>query len=119
MRRSLALIAFAAFGTSMVSAVTICNDECPFANDGTCQDGGDGSIAAPSGSSFCAYGTDCTDCGVRGVVDPELGLSVVAPKGDQGYPGAQGEQGPGGITGPRGSDGLLGVVSVFFTHFQY
>eukprot|EP01064_Diplonema_japonicum_P007987 TRINITY_DN15562_c0_g1_i1.p1 TRINITY_DN15562_c0_g1~~TRINITY_DN15562_c0_g1_i1.p1 ORF type:complete len:939 (+),score=122.53 TRINITY_DN15562_c0_g1_i1:60-2819(+) len=32
----------------------LCSNECGFSNDSICDDGG-----------LCAYGTDCTDCGVR------------------------------------------------------
>ena len=39
----------------------LCIDTCAYANDGACQDGGDGSVEA-----FCDYGTDCADCGPRG-----------------------------------------------------
>ena len=36
------------------------------ANDGTCQDGGFGDfISLGLGMSACAFGTDCSDCGVR------------------------------------------------------
>lgn len=37
-----------------------CTDECAFAADGACDDGGAG-----SDSAFCTLGTDCTDCGYR------------------------------------------------------
>ena len=37
-----------------------CNDTCIYPNDGECDDGGIGSIF-----SVCAFGSDCTDCGVR------------------------------------------------------
>lgn len=40
---------------------SFCNDNCIFANDGECDDGVEGS----STTSYCDYGTDCTDCGVR------------------------------------------------------
>ena len=33
-----------------------CTDVCPFARDGTCDDG------RPGANSACVYGTDCTDC---------------------------------------------------------
>ena len=43
---------------------TVCTDECigfpTYASDGACDDGGPGEEF-----SFCAYGTDCYDCGVR------------------------------------------------------
>jgi hypothetical protein len=37
-----------------------CNDDCLYARDGRCDDGGDG-----SDSDQCAFGSDCTDCGSR------------------------------------------------------
>lgn len=37
-----------------------CNDSCASPGDGTCQDGGPGSM-----TSTCAYGSDCADCGPR------------------------------------------------------
>ena len=55
-------------------AGTVCNDTCTDglggllygASDGTCQDGGFGDfLSLAVGSSGCAFGTDCTDCGVR------------------------------------------------------
>ncbi len=36
-----------------------CDDSCFFAQDGECDDGGDGF------EQFCDFGTDCSDCGVR------------------------------------------------------
>ncbi len=38
-----------------------CEDTCPYANDGECDDGGPGSEY-----SVCGFGTDCGDCGSRG-----------------------------------------------------
>jgi len=53
----------------------VCNDECGDANNGICQDGGlganctggsDGFFCPPNGlRMFCAFGTDCSDCGRR------------------------------------------------------
>lgn len=37
-----------------------CNDECPSASDGVCDDGGPGAI-----NYKCGYATDCNDCGER------------------------------------------------------
>lgn len=37
-----------------------CNNLCPFAYSGECQDCGPGSV-----SCLCMYGFDCADCGVR------------------------------------------------------
>lgn len=39
----------------------LCDNTCVFANDGECDDGGEGAIK----DSHCEYGTDCNDCGVR------------------------------------------------------
>jgi hypothetical protein len=39
-----------------------CSNECEYAADGVCDDGGPGSAY-----SVCTLGTDCTDCGVRSV----------------------------------------------------
>jgi hypothetical protein len=38
----------------------ICTDTCEWADDGECDDGGEGSVY-----DECDYGTDCTDCGPR------------------------------------------------------
>jgi hypothetical protein len=51
-----------------------CLDTCASIYDGQCQDGGDGSVG-----NSCAFGTDCSDCGVRndfyrGGNDSELAL---------------------------------------------
>lgn len=55
-------------------AGTVCSDTCTDgfgnilygANDGNCQDGGFGDLLALGlGYSACAFGTDCSDCGVR------------------------------------------------------
>jgi len=37
-----------------------CSDDCVYASDGTCDDGGDGSTY-----DLCEHGTDCDDCGPR------------------------------------------------------
>jgi hypothetical protein len=39
---------------------TTCSDDCEFASDGTCDDGGTGSV-----TDVCDLGTDCSDCGER------------------------------------------------------
>lgn len=39
---------------------TVCNNDCLWANDGQCDDGGDG-----SDTSLCGEGSDCDDCGPR------------------------------------------------------
>ena len=38
----------------------LCDDSCPFANDGVCDDGGKDSL-----NDVCQLGTDCNDCGER------------------------------------------------------
>jgi hypothetical protein len=42
-----------------------CDDSCGSARDGECDDGGPGSLY-----SICRYGSDCSDCGPRGPLDP-------------------------------------------------
>jgi hypothetical protein len=39
----------------------LCNNKCFFAKNGVCEDGGAGSAAGVE----CAFGSDCTDCGLR------------------------------------------------------
>jgi hypothetical protein len=44
----------------------LCTNECEFANDGTCDDGGPGSLimTTSTGANLnCDFGTDCNDCG--------------------------------------------------------
>jgi C1A family cysteine protease len=41
---------------------TLCSDLCYFAYDGICDDGGAG-----ASTGICDFGTDCFDCGVRGI----------------------------------------------------
>ena len=51
----------------------LCQDTCPTASDGICSDGGNQSIhggnqsinPGKEGRFYCAYGTDCADCGAR------------------------------------------------------
>ena len=38
----------------------ICDNTCPFNNDGVCDDGGEGAAY-----DVCQYGSDCADCGER------------------------------------------------------
>jgi hypothetical protein len=74
---------------------TVCSDTCTDgfgnilygANDGTCQDGGFGDgIALITGVAACAFGTDCSDCGIRTDADGDfheddplgLGLALYA-----------------------------------------
>ena len=48
----------------------ICTNECEYAHDGDCDDGGPG-----SDYSLCEYGTDCADCGPRPADREEAGDS--------------------------------------------
>ncbi len=43
----------------------VCDDRCPHAGDGECDDGGPGAMYA-----VCPYGSDCRDCGARDGGDP-------------------------------------------------
>ena len=47
-------------GGGGTAPATICNNSCPHASDGECDDGGPGSLY-----NICAYGSDCNDCGAR------------------------------------------------------
>ncbi len=40
---------------------SLCQNDCPFAFDGECDDGGVGAVF-----DVCAFGSDCSDCGPRG-----------------------------------------------------
>jgi hypothetical protein len=58
----LARTIFLAMMVGFTSAQTICTNTCSnYANQGTCDDGGPGAEF----NGFCAYGTDCADCGPR------------------------------------------------------
>ncbi len=46
--------------TGAVPGVDLCQNTCPFADDGECDDGGPGALFAE-----CTLGTDCGDCGPR------------------------------------------------------
>ena len=56
-----------------------CSDACPFATDGVCDDGGEG-----SSYSLCGLGHDCSDCSPR----PIGGRQVVLRAGEEGRVGA-------------------------------
>ena len=49
----------------------LCDNSCPWANDGECDDGGPMSLY-----DVCEFGTDCGDCGVR---DPSAQIDVINP----------------------------------------
>ena len=44
----------------------LCSDECVFANDGDCDDGG-----PSSDHDYCVLGSDCSDCGERLIITVE------------------------------------------------
>lgn len=60
--KALITILFGLCSTFLFTACepTICDNSCPFADDGVCDDGGDGAVY-----DVCQYGSDCNDCGER------------------------------------------------------
>ena len=54
-------------GLHHLKTVRSCFDNCSYAGDGGCDDGGPGAIY-----SLCSYGSDCQDCGARGPRPPWL-----------------------------------------------
>lgn len=64
LRKQLAflLLLMAGIGTTTLVSCKkeLCSDTCPFNNDGTCDDGGEGAVY-----NLCDEGTDCADCGPR------------------------------------------------------
>eukprot|EP00966_Prymnesium_polylepis_P105270 2438016-Prymnesium_polylepis.1 len=52
-------------GTATLAAMNGCANDCAFAKDGDCDDGGIGSEFA-----HCDFGDDCTDCGLRSLWAP-------------------------------------------------
>jgi hypothetical protein len=57
-----------------------CADSCDWANNGFCDDGGDG-----SSHSACDLGTDCTDCGNRCASPPPPGVAARMDNHSSGY----------------------------------
>ena len=57
---SAAVVALIGGGATLSGCDPYCNNTCAYANDGDCDDGGDG-----SDYSLCEYGSDCNDCGPR------------------------------------------------------
>ena len=53
-----------AIATAASVNASLCTETCEWASDGDCDDGGPGTE-----HSSCAVGTDCTDCGVRELVE--------------------------------------------------
>merc|ERR1719149_458120 len=52
----------------------VCMDTCGTAGDGVCQDGGWKAFG-----SMCEFGTDCSDCGSRLLLDPPPSPPVFPP----------------------------------------
>ena len=65
-----------------------CHNSCFFNNDGICDDGGAG-----SGYTACAVGSDCTDCGHRGLTSPPS-LPPLPPSPPPPHTISQGETAP-------------------------
>ncbi|MBT3219441.1 MAG: hypothetical protein HN348_10145 [Proteobacteria bacterium] len=61
--------------TSVAWSLVTCTNDCNYAGDGMCDDGGPGSLF-----SVCDYGSDCEDCGPR---LPDCGNDVLEPKGSE------------------------------------
>jgi hypothetical protein len=53
-------VVVSAEGSQEPPSPTGCDDTCVTANDGECDDGGQGAV-----TSICGFGTDCADCGER------------------------------------------------------
>ncbi|MDA7744754.1 hypothetical protein N8911_01510 [bacterium] len=62
MRRILFVLSISTFTLLFTASCEeqLCDDSCPFANDGVCDDGGKDSL-----HDVCQLGTDCNDCGER------------------------------------------------------
>ena len=98
----------------------ICLDTCGTAGDGVCQDGGWGARG-----DWCAYGTDCSDCGSRLVLDPRLRFNPTPPLNDDGNGGTPDiDEGPATAISAGGGGGndasrplvmyiLTGVLGLF------
>lgn len=54
------LVRLETISSSTSNVSQICEDSCTFANDNECDDGG-----VNSQYSVCAFGSDCSDCGIR------------------------------------------------------
>jgi hypothetical protein len=61
------MILIALTGLNMGAGCEQCSDDCLFAGDAECDDGGSGSV-----TNLCGFGTDCTDCGVRREKIPDI-----------------------------------------------
>jgi hypothetical protein len=66
----------------------LCLNTCMWANDDTCDDGGDGPAW-----HLCAYGTDCSDCGPRAICEDTCLYSADAECDDGFTPALDGEAG--------------------------
>ena len=54
----------------------VCDNTCPYAADGDCDDGGPGAEY----TTYCGYGTDCGDCGGRSALPTSLRAEAHAEK---------------------------------------
>ncbi len=76
--------------TFVAARADTCDNTCIYANDGDCDDGQPG-----SDYSYCACGTDCSDCGSRASCDVAAGAANTCPGQttacEAGYPCAAGE----------------------------
>jgi hypothetical protein len=57
-------LAIGSCNTDEPEPLEACSNTCQYANDGECDDGGQGSV-----TSLCPCGTDCADCGQRNADD--------------------------------------------------
>jgi hypothetical protein len=57
--------------TSATAFTNMCNNTCNYRNDGDCDDGGPG-----WDWRYCAYGTDCGDCGNRAGPPPNFWIGI-------------------------------------------
>ena len=60
----------------------VCDNTCPFASDGDCDDGGPGAeyLTVLGIHVSCGYGTDCGDCGARSALPTSLRAEAHAEK---------------------------------------
>ena len=65
---SVVLMALVALATASSGSNFLCLNSCRTANNGVCEDGGPSTVGTPAENlGMCEYGTDCTDCGTRGM----------------------------------------------------
>ncbi len=65
---SVVLMALVALATASSGSNFLCLNSCRTSNNGVCEDGGPSTVGTPAENlGMCEYGTDCTDCGTRGM----------------------------------------------------